>query len=58
MLRIRTVNMPEDTSSWRIFGYVYAGLTIPMILIETLGAAMSAFCQTCRAALLCCRQFD
>lgn len=48
--------MPADTSSWRIFAYVYAGpsslvfceallsttigLNVPMILLEVLGAAM------------------
>ncbi|KAF8313780.1 hypothetical protein DL93DRAFT_2155978 [Clavulina sp. PMI_390] len=34
-----TVNMPEDTSAHGIFWATYAGLNIPLIMIETLGAA-------------------
>lgn len=34
-----TVNMPENTSSGAIFWATYVGLNVPLILIETLGAA-------------------
>ncbi|EJU01230.1 hypothetical protein DACRYDRAFT_22455 [Dacryopinax primogenitus] len=36
-----TVSMPEKTPSWKIFCLTYAGLNIPLVLIETLGAAMT-----------------
>ena len=31
--------MPADTSAWRLFGWTYAGLNVPLILVESLGAA-------------------
>ncbi|EPQ51414.1 hypothetical protein GLOTRDRAFT_48944 [Gloeophyllum trabeum ATCC 11539] len=34
-----TVNLPENTSAWKIFVATYAGLNIPLILVESLGAA-------------------
>ncbi|TDL19282.1 hypothetical protein BD410DRAFT_774153 [Rickenella mellea] len=36
-----TVNFPEDVSAWKVFTLTYAGLNIPCILIECLGAAMT-----------------
>ena len=33
--------MPVDTSGRRVFGYTFLGLTVPTILLETLGAAMT-----------------
>jgi len=35
-----TVNFPENTSNLKVFVYTYLGLNTPLILIETLGAAM------------------
>ncbi|KII88697.1 hypothetical protein PLICRDRAFT_176250 [Plicaturopsis crispa FD-325 SS-3] len=41
-----TVRMPEDMSSTKIFFWTYLGLNIPLILIESLGAAaMTTFGQ-------------
>ncbi|KAJ4481921.1 permease for cytosine/purines, uracil, thiamine, allantoin-domain-containing protein [Lentinula aciculospora] len=41
-----TVRMPEDMSSVKIFFWTYFGLNVPLILVETLGAAaMSTFNQ-------------
>ncbi|KAJ3859964.1 permease for cytosine/purines, uracil, thiamine, allantoin-domain-containing protein [Lentinula novae-zelandiae] len=34
-----TVRMPEDMSSVKIFFWTYIGLNLPLILVETLGAA-------------------
>ncbi|EPQ51241.1 purine-cytosine permease [Gloeophyllum trabeum ATCC 11539] len=34
-----TVNLPEDTSAWSIFVATYLGLNVPLILVESLGAA-------------------
>lgn len=36
-----TVNFPADCNKLKVFLYVYAGLNIPLVLIECLGAAMS-----------------
>lgn len=39
-----TVRMPADTPAWQLFGWTYAGLNVPLILVESLGAAcMSTF---------------
>ncbi|GAA95790.1 uncharacterized protein L969DRAFT_17698 [Mixia osmundae IAM 14324] len=35
-----SVQLPEDTSAFAIFAWTYAGLNVPLILVETLGAAM------------------
>jgi len=36
--------MPADTPAWQLFGWTYAGLNVPLILVESLGAAcMSTF---------------
>ncbi|KAF9646563.1 hypothetical protein BDM02DRAFT_3099625 [Thelephora ganbajun] len=35
-----TVNFPEDVSSIRVFIWTYVGLNVPLILLETFGAAM------------------
>jgi len=35
-----TVKFPEETSAAKIFWFTYAGLNIPLILLETLGAAI------------------
>ncbi|KAJ4477121.1 permease for cytosine/purines, uracil, thiamine, allantoin-domain-containing protein [Lentinula lateritia] len=41
-----TVRMPEDMSSVKIFFWTYLGLSVPLILVEILGAAaMSTFNQ-------------
>ena len=40
-----TVNVPESTPSWRLFLYTYAGLNLPLILVESLGAAMMSTIQ-------------
>ncbi|TFK50367.1 hypothetical protein OE88DRAFT_1631216 [Heliocybe sulcata] len=40
-----TVNLPEDTSAWRIFIATYLGLNVPLILVESLGAAYTIACQ-------------
>jgi hypothetical protein len=34
--------MPEDTPSWKIFVYTFIGLTVPVVLIDVLGAAFGA----------------
>ncbi|KZT12599.1 uncharacterized protein LAESUDRAFT_7689 [Laetiporus sulphureus 93-53] len=34
-----TVRMPENISSYKVFFWTYLGLNIPLILVETLGAA-------------------
>lgn len=33
------VHLPEDVSGWKVFWLTYAGLNLPCILIECLGAA-------------------
>ncbi|KAH8924210.1 hypothetical protein BT69DRAFT_1261642 [Atractiella rhizophila] len=35
-----SVNYPEDSPSWKLFLWTYAGLNIPTVLIESLGAGM------------------
>ncbi|KZT25948.1 hypothetical protein NEOLEDRAFT_1241485 [Neolentinus lepideus HHB14362 ss-1] len=40
-----TVNLPEDTSAWRIFIATYLGLNVPLILVQSLGAAYTIACQ-------------
>lgn len=32
------VMLPEDTSSWKVFGLTFLGLFIPLVFVETLGA--------------------
>lgn len=36
-----TVNFPVETPSWKVFAYTYAGLNVPLVLVESLGAAIS-----------------
>ncbi|GAA5894492.1 hypothetical protein JCM6882_004834 [Rhodosporidiobolus microsporus] len=35
-----TVNLHHDTPSWKVFACTYAGLNVPMIFVESLGALM------------------
>jgi purine-cytosine permease-like protein len=34
--------MPEDSPSWKVFGYTALGLTVPTVLIMCLGAAFGS----------------
>jgi NCS1 nucleoside transporter family len=38
-----SVNQPEDTPSSRVFWLTYLGLFIPMVLLETLGVALTSW---------------
>lgn len=38
--RSDTVNFPADSSKARVFFYTYVGLNLPLIFLQTLGAAM------------------
>ncbi|GAA6004009.1 hypothetical protein JCM10207_006512 [Rhodosporidiobolus poonsookiae] len=35
-----TVNLPEETPSWKVFACTYAGLNFPLVFVECLGALM------------------
>ena len=37
--------LKEEIPSWKVFAWTYAGLNIPMIAIETLGACAMATCE-------------
>jgi Purine-cytosine permease and related proteins len=34
------VRMPKDTPRWQIFGATYVGISVPTVLVQTLGAAL------------------
>lgn len=36
----------EDIPSWKVFAWTYAGLNVPMITIESLGACAMATCKS------------
>lgn len=40
LLSVDTVNFPSNSSKVKVFMYTYIGLNLPLIFVETLGAAM------------------